>query len=570
MHLTFKTISLVAASFLWVGCGSGSGGYEDSSNSGSSNNENATVKNVTIIDDIQVESLGLGNDVRAKINIGDTPKDLYILLSNYSKTRSESPAITHNQKRVSESKAKTVSSSDMSFQALHAPRVVQESNAIVKKLLKKNRTTSDRQVKIVETVTQRSRTIVGNAKNFYLDAEGKSTTIATARKVVSNVNTSLGRKTLSVWVSDDSFGSGCSKAKCVTQNMVDVLANTFLRNGADNDIYDWVTNIYGEEWESDAQAKHSELIDKSDEITILLTDIDKDNSATGGAIGFFWSKDNVKKASISGSNERIMFYADAVMFANVEGTWSIDDLWPKELVSTLVHEFQHMIHFYQKTVLLADEATDTWIDEMLAETTEDIIATKIRYHGPRAVRYTDGSAGSGHNTEGRYPMFNANNRLSLTSWSNTLANYSKVSAFGTYLVRNYGGAKLLHDIMHNSYVDQQAIVSAVHKSINGSDKTFNDLQREWGVAVLLSANENLEDLPSYNTGDFTFSSYKNSTYKMGSINFFNYSPLPKVSTSAGTVLKQGNYYYKIGKGLRGNITVDLNLDANTEATLIVQ
>ncbi len=82
--------------------------------------------------------------------------------------------------------------------------------------------------------------------------------------------------------------------------MVDAIADTFLLgDGSDNDIYDWVTNIYGEEWDSDAQNKYPNLIGADNEITILLTDIDGDNSPKGGVIGFFWSKDNFDKSYVT-------------------------------------------------------------------------------------------------------------------------------------------------------------------------------------------------------------------------------------------------------------------------------
>jgi hypothetical protein len=268
-----------------------------------------------------------------------------------------------------------------------------------------------------------------------------------------------------------------------------------------------------------------------------------------------------------------MFYADAVMFANGEGSWDINDFWPKEMVSTLAHEFQHMIHFYQKTILLLTDVnadTETWINEMLSETTEDLIATKIHHSGPRGVDYTDGSDGPTGNTNGRYPLFNANNTLSLTAPFGSLADYSKVNAFGAFLIRNYGGAKLLHDIMHNTYIDEQAIVDAVNKSAEGSEKTFSNLLSEWGIAVLLSDHDNLVDTPEYNTGWFTDSVYGNTTYEMGSINFFNYDTLPTIHTSAGTVAAQGNYYYKVGDNLIGNITITLELNGQTEATLIAK
>jgi hypothetical protein len=264
-----------------------------------------------------------------------------------------------------------------------------------------------------------------------------------------------------------------------------------------------------------------------------------------------------------------MFYTDAVMFANGEDIWDIDDPWPKEMVSTLAHEFQHMINFYQKRILL-DTDTDTWINEMLSESTEDLVATKIQHIGPRAVDYFDGSAGEPGNTNGRYPLFNANNTLSLTAWNGQLADYSKVNAFGAYLLRNYGGAKLFHDIMHNGFEDEQAVVDAVNKSPEGSGKTFANLLSEWGIAVMLSDHEYLVDVPFYNTGDFTLSTYNNSTYELGSINFFNYIPLPTIHTTAGTVEAKGNYYYKIGDNLTGDITLSLQLNGKTEATLIAK
>ena len=550
-------------------------------NDGATNNDTMNVavtseiinKTIVITNDYQVESLGVANTINATVSLGNTAKDLYLVLSNHA-TTSASSTIAHNAKVTEVAQSKSMSPTHFIQKPviLHAPQYVQDFSSKLGTLLSQGET-SQPQTKTIP-VTERSEDVVTQSKTFYLDADGTQTTIATARKVISNVTTNLGSKTLNVWVSDDSFdsGSGCSKSKCVTQDMVDQLAETFLKSGLDNDIYDWVTNIYKEEWGNAAQAKYSGLIPDDDKITILLTDIDGDNNPNGGVIGFFWSKDNIIKGTqVPGSNERIMFYADAVMFANGENIWEIDDFWPKEMVSTLAHEFQHMIHFYQKTILLTDTIfTDTWINEMLSETTEDLVATKIKHIGPRGVDYTDGSDGATGNTNGRYPLFNTNNTLSLTAAFGSLADYSKVNAFGAYLIRNYGGAKLLHDIMHNTYTDEQAIVDAVNKSAEGSGKTFSNLLSEWGIAVLLSDHDNLVDTPEYNTGWFTDSIYGNTVYEMGSINFFNYDPLPTIYTRAGTVSAQGNYYYKVGNNLMGDITITLELNGQTEATLIAK
>jgi hypothetical protein len=512
--------------------------------------------NVTITDEYQVEILGTVNTINANISVEDTAKDLYLVLSN-SANVSGSSTITHNAKAVEVAQAKSVLPSALTERPgiLRHPQYVEDFSSQIGTLLS-TAEASQPQAKIL-AVPERMDDVESVSQIFYLDTTTTSTTTATARKVIKDVPTSYGLKTLNIWVSDDSFdkedgSNDCIKARCVKQAMVDALADYFLVSELDNDIYDWVTNIYGEEWDSDAQNKYPNLIGADNEITILLTDIDGDNSPNGGVIGFFWSKDNFDKSYVSGSNERVMFYADAVMFANGEDTWDIDDSWPKEMVSTLAHEFQHMINFYQKYILLNTD-TDTWINEMLSESTEDIIATKI-----------------GHSVEGRYPLFNANNTLSLTAWNSQLADYAKVNVFGAYLLRNYGGAKLLHDIMHTSYEDERAIVDAVNKSPEGLGKTFPDLLREWGVAIMLSDHDNLVDTPVYNIGTLFENVYGSTIYEMRSINLFNYTPQPTIYTTSGTVEPQGNYYYKIGENLTGDINISLELNGQTEATLIAK
>jgi len=542
-------------------------------NDGATNSDSITItvdkevepESIHITESYQVESLGQASTINTTISIDTkTPKSLYLLLSNYNST-STTPSISHNAKVTYAPVLKAEVKNASKPTIIRTPEYVRQFNANIPTLLKKAE-----QHPLEKTLIVKREDSAGETDTFYLDSNGNDATEVTAKKIVSNIHTNFGDKTLNIWVSNNSFGEGCGKAKCVTQEMVDALADSFLQTGLDNDVYDWVTNIYGEAWGDDAQDVYANLITSNDEITILLTDIEDDNSDNGGVVGYFWAKDNYKSNSVSGSNERVMFYIDSVMFANGDGSWDINDFWPKEMISTLAHEFQHMIHYYQKTVLLTGDSTDTWIDEMLAETTEELVATKIQHTGPRGVAYTNGSAGDTDNTSGRYPLFNENNTLSLPSWNSQLSDYSRVNAFGAFLTRNYGGAKLLHDVMHNSYTDEQAIVDAVNKSTNGGSKTFDNLLTEWGVAVLLSDHENLEDTPFYNTGDFTEEDYNGTTYKMGSINFFNYSPAPTIYTRTGTIAEKGNYYYKIGDNLTGEVTVELELNGQTEVTLIAK
>jgi len=558
----FLSLLLIAAITL-VGCGS-------------DNSTPPVHKAVTVQSGhkAQITYLGTGKTTDVQLTIGSEAKDIYLLLSNHSDTdRDTRTYITTDHRRTRQAAAPITMATPVSSPlAQDILRFRKKSST----LLHAAPSGTARSAKALAAVPRHQKS-VGDTHTFSLDqSDTGTTTAATLKKIVADVTTRFGNKTLNVWVSDDSFdgGSGCGKSRCVTQSMVDALTDAFLKSGDDNDIYDYDTAIYGEEWGNDAQIKYSNVIGQSDTIDILLTDISGDDNPAHGIIGYFYPKDNYDRSTVSGSNERIMFYIDSVMFANGEsGSWSIHDRYPQEILSTLAHEFQHMIHFYQKTLLLAGgQATQTWLDEMLSETTEDIVATRIGIPGPRAVDPTDGSAGSADITLGRYPGFNAaGSRLSLTQWGYTITDYSKVSAFGTFLIRNYGGAKLLHDIQHNPYTDQQAVLDAVHRYPGAKEKTFADLLREWGAAVLLSDRADLpESLPTYNTGDFTPTTYHNTTYEMGSINFFHYTPLPPITDTIRTVESQSNLYYRIGTGITGAREFSIHLDTNTSATLIIK
>jgi len=394
---------------------------------------------------------------------------------------------------------------------------------------------------------------------FNLELENTTTTAILKSK--KTVHTKYGEKTLLIWVSKNSFETSCTKAKCINQDMINKLSTQFLTDGENNDIYDWVTNIYGEEWSNQASNKYSDLIEATDEINILFTDIANDNSINGGIMGYFYAKDNFKKSAFQNSNEMIMFYVDSVMFANEED----GDFWQKEMYSTLAHEFQHMIHFYQKRVL-NDTNDDTWVNELLSETTEDLVATKINHIGPRGVSPDDGSAGDENNKKGRYPIFNKYNTTTLSRWDNTLSDYSKVSSFGTFLIRNYGGAKVLHDIANNTKQHEDTIEYA-------TGKDFGDLLQEWGKAVILSDIENPEDLPTYNFGDFLSTTYNDIEYDLGSINFFNYNPTPQLYSGSDfdtNLNPHSNLYYIVGENIDDDIDLNISLNSTTKANAIIK
>ena len=350
---------------------------------------------------------------------------------------------------------------------------------------------------------------------------------ATCRKIV----TADGR-VLNIWVQDSFWnGTAIPFPGKINQNMVDALADLFLKAGAQNDIYDWATGIFGPEWGSHI---YSNLITANNEISIVLYDIGGDGlpgTGEGRIAGLFDPKNNYKPSYVPESNGRLMFFLDAPLFANDgDGNgWSIsDDYWPAQIVSTLVHEFQHMIHFYQKTIRNGlNRGSDQWLNEMCSMVAEDLLSAKIKTNGPRGVSWDDYTAGLADNTSGRLARYNFYNDVSLTYWpgssassSEKLNHYSISYSFGAYLIRNYGGAALIREIVRNEHVDERAVVAALAAS--GHDLSFDELLRRWGIAVLLSDRQNSPGGYEYNRGRAFAAAVDGLAYDLGSISLYNY------------------------------------------------
>ncbi len=406
---------------------------------------------------------------------------------------------------------------------------------------------------------------------------------ATCRKVVSN-----GTRTLSIWVADDAWsGAGCSRVNCTDQSQVDQLAAQFLRPGPDNDIYDWVSGIFGSEW-----GAHDDpgLIAPDGNISIFLFDINDDNSTNGGVLGYFHSRNNFRAQVFPSSNERLMFALDSVLFATSEGgSWELYDRWPQRLVSTLAHEFQHMVHFYQKQVL-ARGSSETWLNEMSSMVTQDLVESRLHIDGPRGVPWFEGSAGSTGNTQGRLGRFIKYDYLPLAHWfrggsdrdgdDNVLNSYAINYAFGAYLARNFGGASFFRALVQNPHGGARAIDAAL-LSEGYPDESFETVLQKWGAATLLSDHTAAQVPPRYryNNGSYLDASIDAMPFQLGSINLYNYNydnqSGPKIFTSmprsglAGRY-KSSNYLYRLGTGLSGVLNQEVTLAQGTRLSVVIK
>ena len=358
---------------------------------------------------------------------------------------------------------------------------------------------------------------------------------ATARRVVT-----AGETTVALWVADREWGPDCSGAgPCMTREMVDELAERFLRPGGGNDIHDWVTAIYGEPW---GPHSYENLIppEAAGEIHILLFDIEGDGAPEPGEcriVGFYWGLHNLLRSPevpyTRISAERLIFFMDSVFMALPEGpTWEVTDRGPSIVISTLAHEYQHMIHFYQKPVL-RDARSETWLNEMASEVGEDLIADKLKVNGPRGVAYDDPTAGMAGNERGRLPYYNLFNDIQVTAWRGKIANYAVNYAFGAYLARTYGGAQLFSEIVQSDSSGVAAIEAALAAA--GHEVTFGEVLADWAAATLLSDNTAVPSRYRYNPGTWSISHAGGKEYRLGSIDLHNYryEPPEQVSDCVG-------------------------------------
>ncbi|MBN2077688.1 MAG: hypothetical protein JW838_01900 [Spirochaetes bacterium] len=524
------------------------------------------------------------------LELGDTPRDVYFLFTNVSTSSDTSYPAMENpspgliQGIVPETLEEKTGPEESDAGIRGKPEVREFNRNPFHFLSKINPVTL--LLGIVPPPEQRLDES-GNPGSFKIDSR---TSLNAHCRLVRPVNTAQGLKTLNIWVADNCWHIGGTKTPKVTPAMVEDIADKFLQDGDDNDIYDWVTGIFGEEWSGDIPAFAADLvIPPNDEITILLYDIDNDNSTTGGILGYFWAKDNFKKSEVPYSNERIMFYMDALLLATPEGAWDISDRWPAEIISALAHELQHMIHFHQKNILRAGGAgTETWIDEMCSLTAEDLVSKRMAVNGPRGALHSSAACVPASDdpkwpltiSRGRIPLFNYYNEYSVTRWydgSNVLVSYALNYALGSYLARNFGGAAFFRKVVWNPYTDEGAVEYALEQ--NGAPDAFGTILRKWSIANLLS--DALIDRPDYryNNEDAWFSSFMDALeYNVGSIDLYRYTYTvknhagPYIYTTMPSMPMQpaSTIYYRAAAGHTGTRTWNIKMKSNVRLTVLIR
>ncbi|MCR5286087.1 MAG: hypothetical protein K6D95_10880 [Treponema sp.] len=299
-----------------------------------------------------------------------------------------------------------------------------------------------------------------------------------------------------VWANPDNLAETASGNKLSLDVIEDIIKKYSKYYALEEDIFGETGDFILNKSETDNELSKEDMSDypTSTYINIVLTDIGKDynSSKQTGVVGYFWGKDYYNEELVSYSNEGKYFYID-IPFCNYNssatsteerysGTGGVSDM----VISTLFHEYQHMIHFNQKYGVESDEDT-TWYNEMLSMLCEDIMAETLgldeTVQDERIPTFNI-----------YYPLSGISEYLDSESW----ISYGTAYAFGAWLARNYGGVNLVEKMSKNAYVGKESVVNAVN-SINSTNLTWEALVKEYLQAVVFrSAYSQENDLPTFN------------------------------------------------------------------------
>jgi hypothetical protein len=274
-----------------------------------------------------------------------------------------------------------------------------------------------------------------------------------------------------IWVDENCFAGGSGAA----ENIITAANATALADKFDQ-IYPLATNLLG--YEYGGRPGGDGGIDKDPRIQILVYGIADEN-----VIGYFWGKDEYTQAQLSSSTARNLKSNEAEIFY-IAASWVRAD--PESVYSTLIHEFQHMINFNQKA-LGRNLTSETWYDEMLAMSAEDVISPLIGI----------GPTSEGHPIKGRIPLFLAVYPLrGVDQWQedDVIISYSNAYAFGAYLIRNYGGPKLIKEMLDNNAVNHNSVTQAL-RTVNGDTNLSFETALERYAEALLYSPANTSTVP---------------------------------------------------------------------------
>ena len=197
-----------------------------------------------------------------------------------------------------------------------------------------------------------------------------------------------------------------------------------------------------------------------------------------GAVGYVSFIDYYHNIQVSSSNMAEIFYVHS---SYLTGTGTLDNK-RYNVTRIMIHEFQHLIGVNQKFAKHGISPF-AWYNEMLSTMAEDAIILSIggvSVNAPSPVRV--------HGFLGSYDQIGVTEIGELGLGYG----YSSVSVFGAYLMRNFGGAELLKNILANDKNGIDSITAALNEYSAGL--TFEKALARFGEAMIFSGSRMPENV----------------------------------------------------------------------------
>ena len=278
----------------------------------------------------------------------------------------------------------------------------------------------------------------GETKRIYVDNNTNISTFVQKSATLRAVGTYC-----YVWVVDDFYSSTAGENK-VDSAIAQEYADAFDK------MYPMITNVFGNESDKIYYYGWRNMEDYSStgtKINIVVYDIGNDYSLSEnqqcGIVGYFYAKDyfyNYSEKGVTSNNGKYFYIDSGYANSNFDTT-----------ISTLAHEFQHMVNYNQKKVSY-NLTSGQWYNEMLSMLCEDMMQEHL------GIKDED-------SPKARTTTFNAYyyySGISEYNSKNQICSYATAFSFGSFIARNFGGAELVQKISKNSYVDNDSITNAVN------------------------------------------------------------------------------------------------------------
>ena len=305
------------------------------------------------------------------------------------------------------------------------------------------------------------------------------------------------------WVKDDNDAAW----RQVTATVKKTATHSYLFVDTALSIPDASLQLYVTEFETMYTVLASNLgtfVDRDDngKVVILLYDVNDSGSINGYLGGYFWSKDyyadSLTRQQGIRSNEMDVIYIRGDKPAGWDQVGK--DFYEYNL-TTLVHEYQHLVQFGELVWNGGRNSADVWIDEMMSMAVETMYFKEKLRTNPS---FTHPDMLSGGYLSGRIEYYNQDysnsirNGHGLTYWNNNgdvYANYTLSYLFGQYLSLHATSGQaifktILDYMIANGVTDYRAVAAAAASSIPGI-ATWEDILRNWAIANLVNNSSGL-------------------------------------------------------------------------------